>query len=320
MKDTDFTFAVARVRVAENSLLSSGGAERLASASSDSEVKAVLAEKGYDVNADSETMLSAAEKQLNEFIGEISPNSNLMNFVFIKNDFHNLKTALKDLVTSNDNSAGYGPSGTVPAENIIKAVKNKNFSLLPTFLEKRAETAYEILVKTYDGQLADIYLDRETLIDTVKFAEQSECELAVKAAKYLCTAADIKTALRAVYTGKDSRFLEKALSDAGNISAFELISACSKGADGLIKLLEDTGYSAFAESIKVSPAVFEKVCDDILMDAISSAKFKSFGQDPIIAYYFAKLTEIKNIRIILSCRRLGVPIDEIKQRVRKMYV
>lgn len=320
MKDVDFAFAVAKVRVKENSLLSFSDCERLCSFRSEKDALGFLAEKGYNTEIPMAEMLKEAERELVAFTEEISPDRFLMNYIFIRNDFHNLKNALKDLVTAFDNSAGYGPDGTVKCEVIRKAVSNKDFSSLPSFLAARAETAYDILVKSYDGQSADIFLDRESLAETIAEAERSDSALALKIAKAECTAANIKIAFRAVLTGKDSRFLENALCGGGELSVAELKGACAKGLDALAEFLTANGFADIAESMKISAADFEKSCDNRITDCIGAAKFKSFGADPIIAYYYAKKTEIKNIRIILSCLKTGVPEQEIKQRVRRMYV
>lgn len=45
-----------------------------------------------------------------------------------------------------------------------------------------------------------------------------------------------------------------------------------------------------------------------------------FGIYPIIAYHYAFLSEIRNIRIILTGKRLGVPFKEIEERLCITYV
>ena len=67
-------------------------------------------------------------------------------------------------------------------------------------------------------------------------------------------------------------------------------------------------------------ASFEKWCDDLLMQQLDEARRVSFGLAPLIAYYVARDAEIKNIRILLSCKRLGLPADQIRERMREAYV
>lgn len=53
---------------------------------------------------------------------------------------------------------------------------------------------------------------------------------------------------------------------------------------------------------------------------LDEARRVSFGLAPLIAYYVARDAEIKNIRILLSCKRLGLPADQIRERMREAYV
>ena len=57
-----------------------------------------------------------------------------------------------------------------------------------------------------------------------------------------------------------------------------------------------------------------------MIELCRSAKYEFFGFAPIAAYYFAKTTEIKTVRIVLSAKLAGVPNDIIRERVRDLYV
>ena len=61
-------------------------------------------------------------------------------------------------------------------------------------------------------------------------------------------------------------------------------------------------------------------CDNLITRWIQDARYLVFGPDPVIAYYYAKTAETKNVRIILSAKSAGVPTEIIKQRVRDIYV
>ena len=72
--------------------------------------------------------------------------------------------------------------------------------------------------------------------------------------------------------------------------------------------------------IKDSNSAFEKWCDDYIMNSLEEGKTENFGIAPVIAYYYAKETEIRNIRIILSCIYNELPKEKIIERMRKLYV
>ena len=84
--------------------------------------------------------------------------------------------------------------------------------------------------------------------------------------------------------------------------------------------LSGTPYAAGAALLQKSTTAFEKWCDDSVTDMVKRAKYVFFGFEPILAYYYAKVAEIKSVRIILSGKQSGVPIETIKERVRALYV
>ena len=69
-----------------------------------------------------------------------------------------------------------------------------------------------------------------------------------------------------------------------------------------------------------SLTLFEKLCDDSVIDYIKDARFVSFGEAPVIAYLAAKEAEIVAIRIIMTGRLAGLPTDVIRERLREAYV
>lgn len=88
-------------------------------------------------------------------------------------------------------------------------------------------------------------------------------------------------------------------------------------------------FSDFAKQIIVAVEEFkrsgsldllDKESDDAGMKAVKPAKYTAFGVDPLIGFFAAKETEIKNLRLILSSKDLGIHIDKIKPRLRMSYV
>ncbi len=56
------------------------------------------------------------------------------------------------------------------------------------------------------------------------------------------------------------------------------------------------------------------------LEFLKSRKDNVFGIEPVFAYFYAKLTEVKNVRIILYGKRSGAPQDVIKERLCDAYV
>ena len=140
MKDTRYAYAVANVRSRENEFLSSSIFEQLISADVLDDVLRILADKGVisadedaDVLADIESKMTEAW----EYLREIAPDKDALSFLVVPNDFHNLKTSLKSIVSKSDERTTYYIRPClVPPESIYNAVASKKFGELPKMLDE----------------------------------------------------------------------------------------------------------------------------------------------------------------------------------------
>ncbi len=71
---------------------------------------------------------------------------------------------------------------------------------------------------------------------------------------------------------------------------------------------------------KAQAVLLEKSFDDLLLEMIKSAKYLSFGIEPVLGFLIAKELEIKNLRQILIGKLRHVPSELIQKSVRKTYV
>jgi len=278
MRETDYTYAVARVRANELTLFSAADLEQLISAPS------------CDLPDPDEKMAETWQ-----LITEILPRPGELDFLIIKNDFHNLKALLKSIFTGSEPGAYFiWPAVFDPAE-MGGALLEKRFDRLPACMAACAEEAYELLSKTLDGQLADAVTDRQCLETTLAMAKATKNDFAIALAEMMCAFANVKITLRAKKTGKGQAFLDRALCQC----------AC------VIDIPENATQSS---------AAFEKHCDDALLEYAFSAKAKHFGMEPIIAFFLAREAEAKTLRVVLSCKQNGIPAEEIRKRARLLYV
>ena len=66
--------------------------------------------------------------------------------------------------------------------------------------------------------------------------------------------------------------------------------------------------------------LYEKLCDDRIMEENKKAKYELFGINPIAGYWYGKELEIDNLRLILTGKLLDAPGELIEERVREPYV
>ena len=69
-----------------------------------------------------------------------------------------------------------------------------------------------------------------------------------------------------------------------------------------------------------SAGLLEKLIDNYIMDMMKDAKLIPFGIEPVLAYIYAKETEIKVIRIIMVGKLNNIAGEVIRERLRDIYV
>lgn len=322
MEKTDYAYAVTAVRVRETRLLTSADLARLTEASSVGAVTEVLRSRGWQIPAGSQDIAGFLRTELIgtwDFLREIAPDISVLHALILRKDYHNLKAAIKSSLSGMDIGAYFLSPGTVPQDLIRDAVKERDYSALPAPMRSAGEEAYDVLVRTGDGQLADIIIDRATLDDILATARRSGNPLMIRLQELFCTAADIKTAFRASRMHKNAEFLERAISSVGKPDREQLIEAAAAGEAALLAWLSKTEYAEGTALLSDSPARFEKWCDDKAVAMTEDVKYMFFGPEPLIAFYLAKEAEIKNLRILLTALENDLPFDQIRDRMRRMY-
>jgi V/A-type H+-transporting ATPase subunit C len=322
MADNQYTYAVARIRSKELTLLDKSDLEQLMNCKNEKECLRLLQDKGWGKTGEenAEQLLLAERNKTWELIGELVEDLSVFNTFLYGNDFHNLKAAIKQVYTGSDLQDIFIVNGTVKPELLIHAVKEHNFTELPEFLRASAEEAYQVQMHTGDSQLCDIIIDRAALETIYQKGKASSNELLVKYAELKVASADINIAIRSCKTGKDSNFIDRAFAHCESLDIRKLSAATLEGMDSIYQYLATTVYADAVEALKESPSAFERWCDNLIIKHIRPQKYNPFTVSPLAAYILARENEIKTVRILLSGKRNDISDGSIRERLREMYV
>lgn len=313
MSTTKYANAVAAVKAMENTLLTENDIEQIINSPGKSEFESIISSrKGTDNNESLEMVW--------EMIHSYAPDSKELEILLYKNDFHNLKAALKSMISNRDASEYYIRPTLLDLNNLSEIIRDKDYDSLPKYICDTAKEAYDILVKTSDGQLGDSFIDVSALMAIQKAANEFGGDFMKSYAQIITVCADIKTAYRCSKMKKQRTFLETAICGSREIEKESLVNAALDGVDSLKNLLESSGFGETARLLEESTAQFEKWCDDVIIELAKTARMKSFGSEPLAAYYLAAEAEQKNLRIIRVCREFGADKETIMERMRMLYV
>lgn len=321
MRDTDYAFCVARLRANERYMLGSKDIDELCSCGSYDSALAILREKKWITTQEEiNECITYQNKLLCELLWESVPDKNELAVLCTANDFFNIKAAVKCHFTNADASGYYVYPTTLDTAKLTEYVNLHRFSKIGGVMGECAEESYKAACLTENGQNADIIIDAAAINILKKYADKNKGNLTGEVCAFICDTANIKTALRCAKTNKGKDFVNVAVGECCFLDRSTLIKMTLEGEEALDGYLSKSTYRELVAAYRENSAEYEKMCDNEIVKLIRKAKFTCFGFDPVCAYYYGKLTEIKSVRIILTALRAGLDAQQIKERVRASYV
>ncbi|MBR5437678.1 MAG: V-type ATPase subunit [Clostridia bacterium] len=321
MKNLDYAYCVARLRANETYMLDRSFMMRLCECESADKAVAALTEAGWIKEAAGiKEITGLKNKELWQLLNECVPDKRELDVFCVLNDFFNIKTAVKCCFSGVDPSAYYLYPTSLRLDELSEKASLRDFSSLSFKGADKAEKAYKMACLTENGQSAEIIIDKAAIDCLCEYAVENKSALAGDVCAFLCDTANIKTALRINALGKNRDFAREAVGNCSRLDRNTLIDLALGEKEALYDYLLSSPYAEGVSLYTESTALYEKWCDDRVIELVAKAKYTAFGFDPVCAFYYGKQNEIKSVNIILTALQSGLPADEIKERVRLNYV
>ena len=322
MNDLEYAFAAAYIKTIANKMLTRKDLEQLMGFGTAEEAIKFLKDRGYGGKSDGDGRLEGLlQRELETAWQEaysVLPEGAPVDILLYQNDFHNLKTVLKAMMSNAAWEELVIRPCIVEPQELYDAAVTADFGGLPEFIRDTAEQAYERITSSNDGQLTELLIDKQAFAVMRKRAGDNRFLAGwVELNIFL---ANLKTAVRGAYTGKTAQFLAGAMLPSEQIQAERLAAAAAEGIDAVLALIEVGGYAAAAERARESMSAFEKWCDNQRMEYLKDYKNNSFGVEPILAFLIGKQSEIQAVRMIVSGKENRIPEELIRERLRELYV
>ncbi len=321
MRDTDYAYCVARIRANERYLLNAKDISDLLECKSyDSAQQYLIDKKWISTKGEIADHIKYQSEKLWALLNESVPDKKELDILCVTNDFFNIKAAVKCHFTGKAPYDYYIQPTTLNLSELTDKVASHKFGNIEGVMGKCAEESYKTACLTENGQNADIIVDRACIDEIKRYADKKGDSVTGEICAFLCDTANIKIAFRCARTDKKRDFVETAIGECKCFNRKALIEETLKGKEALCEYLAKTLYREGAEIYLSSAAEYEKWCDNKVISIAKKSGFTAFGFDPVCAYYYAKLTEMKSVRIILAGIKSGADRREIKERVRALYV
>lgn len=324
MSGTKYTYAVARIRALELSLFSSAVIEQLLANKTYEGCLQFLSERGWgdaDTPMEAEAILAREEEKTWNVVKDLlGGEKEILAVLSYPKLYHNLKAALKASVRSGVLARLYFEDCEIGGREMERIVQERAWDALPNHMQAAAREAYESYLHTGDGQLCDIIVDKAALEAIYQTGQAAEDAIIREYAESTVAVADIKIAVRAQKTGKSLDFMKRAMAECKSLNIDRLAAAALSGPEAICSYLETTAYAGGAQALKEASSAFERWCDNQLIETIKPQKYNPFTAGPLVAYVLARQNEIKTVRIVLTARQNSLPEEQIRERIREMYV
>ena len=141
MNELEYTYAVARIRALEASLLTDSVIDQLLACKDEAQCLGLLNEKGWgnaETENDVEAILNCEEEKTWQVIQEVSPDLTVFDVMSYPKLYHNLKAAIKEVCTEVTNEKIFYDDCEIPGKEMLSIVENKAFERLPGNMEAAA--------------------------------------------------------------------------------------------------------------------------------------------------------------------------------------
>lgn len=329
----DYLYGSARVRAMEGSLIGRVRLDSLFEAKNVKEIWERLQEYGIEPLMDETTGSILREETLlrvlraaYQTVSEMFPENAALDLWRYPYDCNNVKAVIKCAARGIAPDSMLFDFGTVDVERIKQMVQVGNFEGLPTAMKDAAVEVSETYAKTKNPQTIDLLLDRACYADMLSLARASKIDFAVDLVQKKIDMTNLLTTVRILRfaNGEIARLLlEEALIEGGTLPIDEIKDWFLQGEDAVWKALYQTEYNGLASEIAQtnrSLTAVERCLDNAWMRQIKTVKFIPYGAEVLIAFLLAWEYEVRNLRILLSGREVGIPTETIRERIRDSYV
>ncbi|MEG1002560.1 V-type ATP synthase subunit C [Clostridium sp.] len=333
MNSMQFTQVIPRLRVLETRLLDKAKIDRMIDGDSANEALKVLQESEYAAimtgvkrPEDYEMVLARELKRVYELMYDASPEKSLIDIMSIKYDYHNIKVILKAMFLGKDFSYMLIPVGMIDIQTLKHSIENNNLGELTEAMKEGITKAKEDFEANKDPQKIDIILDNAMFEEMKEIAKKINDKFVDKYVRASIDSTNIKTLLRVKKQNKDKDFLEEVIIKGGEIDKDTIVSMLNDAPENISNKLAFTNYGEMIRtgiedySKTGSTNLLEKLADNYIMNMMKEAKFIPFGVEPVLAYVYAKETEIKIVRIIMVGKLNNISGEVIRERLRDIYV
>ncbi len=346
------------VRALELKLLDRAQTNRLFEARTQEDIDRVLSEADYPAGQSPDQRLQGESRAILDWLKTHLPNPLYVDALLAFHDAHNLKVVLKHLLSRWITSAPQPADVDAVAEAAGPAWPDfTDLASLPSFSDLAGQLLLPAGVEpallyrqVAEHQAADLpawlheattqalqrYLTRYALSDVDLYLDQVAWQRAQAKARetgnaffcdYLALQADLinldlLNRVRKQRMGRD--ILAKALVPGGSFDQDRWMGLYDLDEEALLAFLAPTAYVSLSPFFRQDAQAEDAdrmglVADNLLMRHLQTVRYVLEGPEVPLAFVLARQLEIKNVRLIITYLRNGLPAARARERLRDRY-
>lgn len=333
--ESKYAYSYGRIRALEARLLERSRIERLLEAPNVDSLIKLLQETDYGgllggirLPEEYERLLVLELERSYALVRETSPDPRIPELLLSRYDFHNMKLLLtrKFAGLKVEDEKGLVPFGWVGPERLRRGVLDEEPGLLPDWCREALEAAQSVYSETGRLALVDGTLDQKAYRFICEASTGGEYCFLAEITSLRADLTNIGILLRCRRAGWDESFLRYLLLPCGGLEVRRLVGLFGEPPEALIEAFGKADYAEVVEkgvkrfAIDGSLGYFELLSDNFILGRVKRAKYVAFGPEPLIGYAFAKENEVGILRNILVGKINGLPGEDIRERLRDVYI
>lgn len=316
----------------ETRLLDRQWVERLLSETADGALKALSDSTYQDAIADvgrPEDIEPGLERALAETlatVSEVSPEPELIDLFRVRWDFRNLKSLIKASVLKLAHSeiGIVRGVGTIDAGLLEKAVRDKDYTMVPAFLAGPARESEEAYRDLNELSVIDQIVDTALWNHSLSVAREQGDAFLLDFLGAEIDLANIRMFVRIKEAGKDRADLARAFIPGGTVDQSFLEGMLGEPLDAFARGIEYGRYGSLSLILsdwsREKTYLLELGCDNILLRLVEPGKTVAYGIEPLVAFIVTRRIEVKLVRAAVIAKLDGLARSEVEGRLRSTHV
>ena len=322
--DWRYTFQTAQVKVLEMQMLSRTTLLDMANAPDFQTAAGLLAVSEYALPqtgrsfADVESILRARRSATRELFADLMLDKPIVELFRTRDDFANLRLALKRKLTEKPLGTDYSNDGNVPTGQLEEVFEEENYNLLPDYMAKAAEQAVLAYYQNKDIRRIDYAIDRLQTEYNLKKAQEIKSIFLLNLFRIQIDLTNIRTMLRLKFTESEQHnvflnggFIKLERLEHGLDTGYETAGALFFATPYHELIQAGAGYLASDKSFLRA----EQQCAEFLTGYLMTTIQITAGPQPIIAFLLMKENEIRTVRLILTAKKNSLDTRLILDRI-----